>query len=98
MVVAAAVRVRFESLCALLVTMIGLSLASMFWITSIGDGGDAQIFSFTVGASFGTAAVIMLWWVLNERERGGGDAESRAPVAPRLESLGYGETETGPAS
>ena len=82
-VVAAAVRIRFEVLCALLVTMIGLSLASTFWITSIGDGDDGQIFSFTIGASLGTAAVIMLWWLLNDREREPDEAPDRPlPLEP----------------
>ena len=83
---------RFGLLAALAVGLGAASLVNAAWFGQRTEAAEAFLY---IALSFLTpVALIVFWWLLNDREREP-DVASGQATTPRLDSLGYGGAETG---
>jgi hypothetical protein len=85
---------RTDAMAVLAAGLIAASVANASWIAQRSEADQVQAF-LSIGLSLlSPVAVIVFWWLANEREREGDDPA----MTPRLDSLGYGGGEAAPGT
>ena len=74
---------RFNLLAALALGLVVASVAHAGWVAQRTEADNAQMFLYIALSFLTPVALIVFWWLLNDRNR-----EPDEATAPRLESLG----------